>query len=195
MVLVAVLALAAVCVPVAGGRLSRLLEIRIQAVWLLLIAAGIQLGLTLAPGPTAGWRLAAHAASYPFGIAFVWVNRRVPGLWLIGVGALSNGVAILANGGVMPTTLSALRTAGLEVDPQTFANSAALADPRLLFLGDVFAIPATVPFANVLSVGDVLIALGAAYAVHAICGSKLVPARWRWAGPDAVVDPALASRS
>jgi hypothetical protein len=120
------------------------------------------------------------------GLAFVWINREVPGLWLIAVGALSNGVAIVANGGVMPTTTEALRTAGLEVDPQVFANSAALADPRLLFLGDVFAIPSWLPFANVFSIGDVLIAVGVAYTVHAVCGSRLVPRRFRWAGPRAV---------
>jgi hypothetical protein len=119
------------------------------------------------------------------GLAFVWLNRAVPGLWLIAAGALANGAAIVANGGVMPTSARALRTAGLDVDPEVFANSTALADARLAFLGDVFAIPSWVPFANVFSLGDLLIAIGAAYTVHAVCGSRLVPARFRWAGAEA----------
>jgi hypothetical protein len=47
-----------------------------------------------------------------------------------------------------------------------------LPDPRLAFLGDVFAIPRGWPLANVFSVGDVLIAVGAVVAVHGICGSR-----------------------
>jgi hypothetical protein len=42
-------------------------------------------------------------------------------------------------------------------------------------LGDVFYIPASWPLSNVFSVGDVLIALGVAWAVHGICGSRLAP--------------------
>jgi hypothetical protein len=47
-----------------------------------------------------------------------------------------------------------------------------LPDPRLAFLGDVFAIPRGWPLANVFSVGDVLIAVGVVVAVHGICGSR-----------------------
>ena len=183
MVMVVLVGLALALVPIAGGRLGALFELRFQRTWLLLAAVVLQLGLILVPGPVTGWRLGAHLASYATGLTFVWSNRDVPGMWLIGIGAACNGLAIAANAGVMPTTVSALRTAGLEVDPATFANSAALAHPNLLFLGDVFAIPARVPFANVFSVGDVLIAFGAAYAIQAICGSRLVPPRLQWRGP------------
>jgi hypothetical protein len=148
-------------------------------VWLLLLALGIQLALALVPGETTDLRLATHASTYPMGLVFVWWNRHVPGLWLVALGAILNGVAIVANGGVMPTTVGALRTAGLDVDPEAFSNSAALSDPRLPFLGDVFAIPAWVPFANVFSLGDVLVAIGAAYTLHAVCGSRLVSSRFR----------------
>jgi len=185
-ILVVLLALAFATVPLAGGRLGALFELRFRAVWLLGLAFGIQVALAILPGETTDLRLAVHAATYPMGLVFVWINRDVPGLWLIATGALANGVAIVANGGVMPTTAEALRTAGLDVDPDVFANSAALSDPRLPFLGDVFAIPSWVPFANVFSVGDVLIAVGAAYTVHAVCGSGLVPRRFRWSGPRAV---------
>lgn len=183
MILVVLLVLAVATVPLAGGRLGALVDLRFRAVWLLGLAFGIQAALALLPGETSDLRLAVHAASYPMGLAFVWLNRDVPGLWLIAAGALANGIAIVANGGVMPTTTDALEAAGLDVDPSVFANSAALADPRLLFLGDVFAIPSWLPFANVFSVGDVLIAVGVAYTVHAVCGSHLVPRRSRGSGP------------
>jgi len=104
---------------------------------------------------------------------FLVANRRLPGMALVGLGAAGNLLAIGANGGVMPASPTALAAAGMPADPPGFANSAALADPRLAFLGDVFAIPAGWPLANVFSAGDVLIAVGAVVAVHGICGSRL----------------------
>ena len=51
-------------------------------------------------------------------------------------------------------------------------NSAAIADAKLVFLGDVFAVPEPLPLANVFSAGDVCIVVGAALAVFQVCGSK-----------------------
>lgn len=179
MVLVVFVVLAMALVPLARGRLSALLDLRIRWPWLLLAALAIQLLAAYVPGEADAWRTGAHVASFPLGLAVVWANRKIPGIWLIGLGALLNGIAIVANGGVMPASLSALRTAGLDPSPDVFVNSDVLADPELLFLGDVFAVPESWPFANVFSVGDVLVALGAAYTIHAVCGSHLVPARFR----------------
>jgi hypothetical protein len=178
-VLVVVVLLAMALVPLARGRLSALLDLRIRWAGLLLLALAIQLVPALVPGEANAWRAGAHIASFPLGLAVVWANRMIPGIWVIGLGALSNAIAIVANGGVMPASASALRTAGLDQSPGVFVNSDVLADPELLFLGDVFAVPEAWPFANVFSVGDVLVALGAAYAIHAVCGSRLVPARFR----------------
>jgi hypothetical protein len=60
-----------------------------------------------------------------------------------------------------------------------FLNSAAVAHPRLLFLGDVLPVPHTVPFANVYSIGDVCIAIGVVIAIHGLAGSRLVPSARR----------------
>ena len=79
-----------------------------------------------------------------------------PGLALVAIGAGCNLVAILANGGRMPADPSALATAGFEVTGST--NSVVVANPALWPLTDIFAIPASMPGANVFSVGDVLIA-------------------------------------
>jgi hypothetical protein len=48
-------------------------------------------------------------------------------------------------------------------------------DPHLLFLGDVFAVPASWPVTNVYSVGDVLIVAGAFVLLHVACGSRIAP--------------------
>ena len=86
--------------------------------------------------------------------------------------ARSNFVVIVANGGVMPASRAAQVAAGL-VGRQGFENSVAVAHPNLAFLGDVFAVPAGVPLANVFSIGDALLVLGIFLIVHRQCESYL----------------------
>jgi hypothetical protein len=50
-----------------------------------------------------------------------------------------------------------------------FANSRALDNPHLGFLGDVFAVPSSWPVSNVFSVGDVVLVASALLAVHCVC--------------------------
>ena len=59
----------------------------------------------------------------------------------------------------------------------------AVDDPRLLFLGDIFATPSSWPLYNVYSVGDVLIVAGVLVLLHGVGGSRLVPRRWRVPAP------------
>ena len=46
-----------------------------------------------------------------------------------------------------------------------FSNSVVMADPALWPLTDIFALPTWVPFANVFSIGDVLIGAGVALTI------------------------------
>lgn len=162
-----------------GGRLRRFADIRLRFAWLVVLALGAQVVvIEIVPEGNHALLSAAHIATYLVAGGFVWLNRRIPGLWIIAVGAASNAIAITANNGTLPASAAALRRAGLPVRSDEFVNSGVLADPKLGFLGDVFAIPAGWPLANVFSIGDLLIVLGAAWGAHRICGSALVPA-WR----------------
>jgi hypothetical protein len=176
--LVAVVLLSALAVPLLGGRLGALAELRLRHVWAIYGALGLAvLGIGL-PGLPDWLRSALLVAAYPVGAVFLAANRRVPGMLLTAAGAALNLLAIAANGGVMPASPDALARAGL-TGGEGFENSAALADARLAFLGDVFAIPASWPLSNVFSVGDVLIGVGLAWGLHRVCGSRLTP---RWTG-------------
>ena len=104
--------------------------------------------------------------SYALAVAFLFVNRRVTGLWIVALGGGLNLAAIAANHGVMPATNAALRYAGREVVTVGFSNSNAVAHARLAFLGDVFAVPKGFPLANVFSIGDVLLVLGIGVILH-----------------------------
>ncbi|GMA35712.1 DUF5317 domain-containing protein [Demequina litorisediminis] len=104
-----------------------------------------------------------HILTYVAALAFLWLNRAVPGALVVGAGALSNGLTIALNGGVLPARAGAVEAAG--IDPGSdFANSAVVDDAVLPWLGDVFAWPEPLPLANTFSVGDVLIIVGVAIA-------------------------------
>ncbi len=162
-------------VPLLGGRLSRLGQIRLKAWWTIAIALFIQVLLIEVFAGTLGGVLAAiaHLLSYGFALVFVWHNRKVTGMALIVTGGLLNLAAIAANGGVMPAQRSALEMAGIIVDSPEFENSAVIDDARLWFLGDIFAIPDGVPFANVFSIGDIILVLGGGVTVHTVARSRL----------------------
>jgi len=78
---------------------------------------------------------------------------------LILLGALSNMAAILANGGFMPAAPGAMASLGKGA-PAIYSNSAILPEPALAPLIDQFALPRWLPFANVFSVGDAVLAAG-----------------------------------
>ena len=182
MILLAVLLLALVIVPLAGGRLARLADLQLRHLWAIGVALGLQiLIISVFPDRYEWAHEPLHVASYVFAAVFVWLNRHLPGMLVMGIGALCNAVAIVANGGVMPASPTALRAAGIATENDGgFANSTVVDDPNLLFLGDIFSIPDSWPIIdNVFSIGDVLIALGAVILIHSVCGSRLVPARMR----------------
>ncbi|MGH2702980.1 MAG: DUF5317 domain-containing protein [Actinomycetota bacterium] len=167
MLLVVCFALTLMSVPIAGGRLSKLADWRPSQAWSILVAVGLQIAIiSVFPGKENTLRLGVHLLSYGFILVFLVANRRVPGLWVVAMGAAMNFVAISANRGVMPATEAALRAAGRVIAAGDFSNSAALAEPKFAFLGDVFAIPAGLPFANVFSPGDICIVVGAALVVY-----------------------------
>jgi hypothetical protein len=166
--------LAVVTVPLAGGDLTRLAEHRFRRPWALAAALAVQIVIiSVIPDSDPLLLAAAHLVSYVLAILFLLANGSIPGLWLVGAGTGMNLVAIAANGGVMPATHAALAAAGRLPKGDGFVNSGVLEDPNLVFLGDVFAIPKELPFANVFSAGDVCIVVGAALVVHQVCRSRL----------------------
>lgn len=166
-------ALCLLSVPLCGGRLGTLAELRLRGTGVIALAIGAQVVIiSILPGGSAWLHDAIHISTYGLAAVFAWVNRRVPGIAIAAAGGLSNFAAIAANGGVMPASPSALHTAGLGVEHGAFQNSTAVAGAHLQWLGDTFAVPASFPVHNVFSVGDVLLVIGALIGLHIICGSR-----------------------
>jgi len=178
MIMVLGVAVMLATVPIFGGRLGALTAVRPRSSWLISASLAAQVAvITLLPASLPeSVAQGVHLASYVLAAAFVWWNRAIPGLWLIAVGGGCNLVAIAANNGVMPASVTALRVAGRVPPSDRFVNSGPVAHARLAWLGDVFAIPKQLPLSNVFSIGDVLLIVGMGLLLHRVCGTRLVSA-------------------
>jgi hypothetical protein len=178
--LVLAVVLALVTVPVAGGRIGRLADVRLRWAPLLFAALVLQMLIVAAvPSWDDALLRAVHLGTYAMLFTFLWANRRIPRIWIVAAGGALNLIAIVANAGVMPAAPAAVRSAGIASNAAEFANSGVLDHRRLSFLGDIWAIPRGWPLANVFSIGDVVIAVGVFAVVHALCGSRIAPPRPR----------------
>ncbi|MBO1752694.1 DUF5317 domain-containing protein [Actinotalea sp. BY-33] len=157
--LLAVACLVAVLSPLLVGRWPAGLVLhrwrRPWLVWVALLVQSVALTAPLPRGLVAG----LHVATYGLALVFLWTNRQIPGVLLVGLGTASNALGIAVNGGVLPASPEAAAAAG-RATREGFSNTAVLDDPRLPWLGDVVAWPAPLPLANTASVGDVLVLLG-----------------------------------
>lgn len=173
----AVLLIAAV--PFTGGSLGRLATIRLRGVGLALSALALQvLVITVWPTMPHDFAVAGHLLSYAMLAVVVWWNRRLPGMVVMAVGAGCNALAITVNGGTLPASASAMRAAGLHSRPG-FDNSDVLSHPHLSWLGDVMVSPGWLPLRNMVSIGDLLLLVGAAILVLRVTRS---PGRHRALG-------------
>ncbi len=146
---------------VAGGRLSGLAAIQLRWSWVML--AGLLVQVVLFSEPVSA-RIGAlgppvYVASTAAVIGAVLANRAVTGMLIVAAGAVSNLIAIVANGGYMPADPAALTALGA-AHPAAYSNSTIVPDPVFAPLTDIFVLPPWVPFANVFSIGDVLIGIG-----------------------------------
>jgi hypothetical protein len=158
-------------VPLTGGHLGRLAEIKLRWVPLVVAALAVQVVvITIWPAMPHAIAVGAHLATYLMLAAVVWVNRAVPGMVVIAIGAAANALAIAANDGTLPASARALRQAGIK--PRVgFQNSGVLAHPHLAWLGDVMVTPSWLPFRNMLSIGDLVLLVGAVILVMRVTHS------------------------
>jgi hypothetical protein len=168
MILIVLAALCVLSVPLSGGHLGRLAELRLHGLWIPVLALALQVVITtIAPDGLQSLHNEIHISTYALLGLFLWTNRRLPGVPIMAIGTLMNGLAVVLNGGVMPAAAAAQRLAGLKLGGG-FHNSVHLAHPVLLWLGDIIPWPGPLP--NVLSIGDCLIYAGTVVLLHRTCG-------------------------
>jgi len=104
-------------------------------------------------------------------LLFVWLNRRLSGMWLSGVGLILNFLVIISNGGFMPISPEMVSRYLIhnETDGSWQVGKRLLstkdivippAETKLFIFSDRFAIPEWFHYPVVFSLGDVLISLG-----------------------------------
>lgn len=157
----------------AGGRLANLVSVQLRYGLLILLALALRFGtewlIEQGVGIVDQLRLPLLSLSFGLLVATLWLNRSQAGLLVAMTGVLANGVAIAVNGGWMPVYLPAIAVAGLS--PSELSPTFHTALPEALGLefilrggplGDILPLP--VPFlANVISMGDLLLAAGIAW--------------------------------
>ena len=151
-----------------GGSPARLGELRLAWAPLIAVGMGVQVLLFSTPvgdglGPAAP---IVYIASNLAVLAAVWRNLSIPGLPLVFVGGAANLLAICANGGYMPVSPDALAALGRKAQ-EGYSNARQLDGVVLWPLTDLFAMPTWLPMANIFSIGDALIGVGAAMAIVA----------------------------
>ena len=144
-----------------GGRFDNLGALSFRWTWVAIAGLAVQVALFSGPvSATVGDAGAPlYVASTVAVLGFVLGNAGITGMPIVALGAGLNLVAITANGGTMPASGAALASLGTGAS-SGYINSRELVAPVLLPLGDVFALPSWMPFANVFSVGDVLVGAG-----------------------------------
>lgn len=164
-----------------GGSLRQLGDLRLRALGFIPLALGIQLvifplgsGGPLVPVGT----VPLHIASYALLVAFILLNRRYRELLVMGAGLLLNLIVIVANGGYMPASATALERAGLGEVAEALRAGTARGNTilmgegtRLNFLGDILYLPAWVPLSSAFSIGDVVLGVGLAF----LLGRRMAP--------------------
>jgi hypothetical protein len=195
-ILLAALVVSFVVGVLRGGTLARLVALPLRWPGVPVLAFAAQALLMWFPEPRLAG-LSLHIGilmlSYLALLFTVWVNRRLPGMVVLGLGLVLNLTVMLANGGYMPITPQAMERIGhgdgAGIVPGTrVAGSKDVALPReqtnLWFLSDVLVLAAPFPIPSAFSVGDVCIALGAFVLVQHGLGVRpwVVPGAGRGAG-------------
>jgi hypothetical protein len=154
---------AAVVVLVTWGDPRRLARLEISGVWLLFVGLAIQIGIEFVDVPKDQIEALGYGflmASYAFILAFCFVNLSTRGFGVIAVGIALNALVIGLNQG-MPTAAIGNDAAGNRVEKpieQSVKHRPESDSDLLSFLGDKIVLPE--PFDEVLSAGDLVIAVG-----------------------------------
>jgi MFS family permease len=165
--------LALVVGVLAGGGFPRLAELRLRWLPLLGIALALRLAVFVLRPDVArvpvGW---VFVLAYLFIFAWLWRNWTVPGLQIASVGIAANTLAVVLNGGHMPVWGAAFTAAGFSVDAIAgdpfhhllLSDSVSAFVARGGLFGDVIPIPLPL-IRDVVSLGDILLALGIFWAI------------------------------
>jgi hypothetical protein len=146
----------------------------LRYIWLVPLALLPQVLVAYVPALAGVGTGGAASAALPFSLliflAFVWLNRRLPGMPILLVGLILNLLVISTNGGWMPISPQTASHLSGGSDALQLAAGARFGqkdivkppeDTRLELLADRFLLPDWIPYPTAFSLGDVFVAVGA----------------------------------
>lgn len=150
----------------SGRSLRSLATVKLRGETVLVV---LLVGQVVLPGlhVSGVWATVAHWAwvgTFLVLVALAWINRRQPGMALLGAGFASNSLVVLANGG-MPVLPAAAATvsgsaARIHIPASDFVHVLAGPGTRLVWLADAIPLPGPAGVRALLSAGDVLLFAG-----------------------------------
>lgn len=151
------------------GKLKNLENIEISGWYLLLIAAGIQIilsilkrrGIILNDG-----FYYLHILSYILMIICVILNIKKNSMKAFLIGVVLNFIVIFANNGKMPVSIDGIKginnniSTELPTSDYNIKHQPINQDTKLVYLSDIILIPKPYPLPKILSLGDIFIMMG-----------------------------------
>ncbi|WP_077368689.1 DUF5317 domain-containing protein [Anaerosalibacter sp. Marseille-P3206] len=107
-----------------------------------------------------------HIGVYLITLMGLILNMKKRGILTIFTGSLLNFISILFNGGKMPVSLKGLNFASLTEKANLLKTNDVLThtlidkSTKCYYLSDIIPIPQPYPFAKLISIGDIIIAVG-----------------------------------
>jgi hypothetical protein len=157
-----------------GGSLKGLAHMKLRGGWLfplLLVAQFVIFALQDKVAIIAKLSNALFLLVYVIGLLFLWLNRNQPGFIIIFAGVLLNFIVMAVNGGRMPVSVEAAQFLGREyidaLQSGVYGKHQAITQETLLpFLGDIIPLSPPYPRQQVISIGDVIINVGAFFFIQ-----------------------------
>lgn len=152
------------------GKFKNLEKIEINAWYLLLITAGIQIALSIIKKKGIIFNhntfLLLHILSYILMIICVVLNLNRNSMRAFLIGVILNFIVIFANGGRMPVSLNGIKgindniSTELPMSDFDIKHKVVNQDTKLVYLSDIILIPEPYPLPKILSIGDIFIMIG-----------------------------------
>ncbi|MCZ0755774.1 DUF5317 domain-containing protein [Anoxybacillus sp. J5B_2022] len=152
-----------------GGNLKGIAEMKLRGGWLFPILLVIEIFIFILQNKieiVAKLSNGMFLVIYATGLVFLWLNRHQPGFTVIFAGVLLNFIVMLLNGGRMPVSVEAAQFLGREyieaLKAGVYGKHEAITSATWLpFLGDIIPLSPPYPRQQVISIGDVVMNVGA----------------------------------
>ena len=165
---------------IRGGKLSNATNFKLVHPWLIFLSVILEASLNILMkndlGITQFIVFLWVCMQYLLLFLFIWLNRQLPYIWIIGIGTFLNALVILLNGGSMPLADISPYIGASETPSQYLLDGKLLTyhfidgNTKLWFLGDIIWVPS--PFRAFASIGDIFLYGGVLLLIQHIIAGK-----------------------